>query len=144
MAAKYPSLYADIRPATNGTTRGFNVTCTATLRPLGFVWWHVESGTVVQWHFRTDTTTGVRTTERNAVQALRDLANGALRLPLGDDARPAAPRAPRAPRAPAPRPEPKAPAAPEPKAAPAAPRIIWNDAAPAADITAALRDRFRR
>jgi len=79
----FPSLYARLTAARIGDRSGFNVKCTATLRDLGVVFW-TTSGSTVAWHYRTPAgETGERNTKRNAVQALRDLANGA-RLPIVD------------------------------------------------------------
>jgi hypothetical protein len=130
---KYPALYAALEPDEVNGRRGFTVRCTATRRALGFIWWEVTTGTTVCWHWRTGQFFGERTTERNAVQALRDVSNASAQrpLPLGDDS-------------PAPTPARKvreahtAPqAAPAPTPAAPARRVVWNDE-PEADITAAL------
>jgi hypothetical protein len=125
----FPALYAALEPADDHGRRGFTVRCTATRAALGFVWWEVVTGTTVVWHFRSGDTSGERTTQRNAVQALRDLANGhPFALPDAATLPTPARRAP-APRASSP--------APAPVPAPAR-RVVWDDALPAFDVTAAI------
>lgn len=69
---KYPSLYAALEVADRDGQRGSVVRCSATLQDLGFVFWTC-AGSVVTWHWRrADGQHGDTTTERNAVQALRD------------------------------------------------------------------------
>jgi len=95
---KYPSLYAALEPHTaEDGRRGHLVRCTATRVELGFVWWSCNGSNVVTWHWRTLGRVGERTTQRNAVQALRDIANNAPGLPLSDedDDPPARPETPR-------------------------------------------------
>jgi hypothetical protein len=102
----YPSLYAALEPHTaEDGRRGHLVRCTATRVELGFVWWSCNASNVVTWHWRTLGRVGERTTQRNAVQALRDIANNAPGLPFSeDDDEPVAPERaggeepPRAPR----------------------------------------------
>ena len=75
MTAKYPSLFAALEVADRDGQRGSVVRCTATLRELGFVFWRADKvAKVVTWHWRApDGQHGTTTTERNAVQRLRDL-----------------------------------------------------------------------
>src|SRR5262245_29582139 len=87
---KYPSLYAALDVADRDGRRGAVVRCSATLVELGFIYWTFDSASQrVTWHYRsTDGTTGETTTERNAVQRLRDLS-GQQRFavrPQDDDA----------------------------------------------------------
>lgn len=169
MKAKYPSLYADLEPETlPDGTRGATVRCTASRKALGFVWWTHDGSTrsdATQWHYRIGAETGVRNTERNAVLALRDFANGhGQRLPFGDredsnqfPTRPprAAPRTDPAQRftVPAGRSDPKPVARPAPviptsihwgtpiAAAPATPIDWGTPVAPATPGTSTLTDR---
>lgn len=139
----YPSLFAALEPQTAADgTRGSRVRCTATQRELGFVWWSAD-GNHVTWHWRTGTTGGVRSTKRNAVQALRDVSNAARvyggRVPL--DEREPEPEAPTTTSAPAARPARVAPAPVVPKPAQ---QIVWDDAAPAFDLSAALAASFKK
>ena len=136
--AKYPSLYADVEPASSPDGhRGSTVRCTATRRELGFVWWSHRPGTGVTWHYRCGTVTGDRNTERNAVQALRDLSNGASARPLPEGRE-------ELPTAVSPQPvERAARAVPDPPPpAPVPQQIVWGDSAP--DLTSAVADAFRR
>jgi hypothetical protein len=140
---KYPALYAALEPDDVNGRRGFTVRCTATRRAIGFIWWTCDSGTTVVWHFRTGDHSGQRTTERNAVQALRDISNGqgAFDLPPADDAvaptRPA-PQARRVFAMPAST-EPE----PEPVLRPAASRrIVWGEQLP--NLTAAIAAAFEK
>lgn len=144
MKIKYPSLYATTEPATaTDGMRGSVVRCTATRRALGFVWWSEEGGRV-SWNFRRtdeDALRGTRNTERNAVQALRDLSNGTtLALPLLPllDIEDRAHTFDREPLA-------RVPSVVAPVVAPAhAGRIVWNDAAPAFDLSAAIAAGLKR
>lgn len=132
----FHSLFARLT-VLHGPRHGFDVTCTATNRQLGVVFWTVNSGTFVTWHFQTPTgDTGIATTKRGAVQVLRDRADGRLSL-LDDDgpddrldfdtrdregeaAPPAAPRV--APR-----------------------HVVWGDATTAvADLTGAIAAALKR
>jgi hypothetical protein len=135
----YPSLYAALNPATlEGGHRGSRVRCTATQRELGDIWW-TAAGSTVTWHWRTGEAFGERTTERNAVQALRDVANARAgrmalpRRPVEDDTppveRPARAARPSAPE----RTAPPAPSAPTPVK-----RIEWGTGGGTFDVTAAM------
>jgi hypothetical protein len=129
----FPALYAALEPADDHGRRGFTVRCTATRATLGFVWWEVLTGTTVAWHFRSGDTSGERTTQRNAVQALRDLANGhPFAMPVAATL-PTPTRRATAPRAPSP--------APAPAPAPTR-RVLWDDALPAFDVRAAVAAGF--
>jgi hypothetical protein len=89
---KYPSLYAALEVSEHDGQRGSSVRCSATLQPLGFVFWTVPGGIVVQWHWRTpDGQHGDASTERNAVQALRDRHKLTLHGPADAPARPTRP-----------------------------------------------------
>ena len=86
---KYPSLYAALEVSERDGQRGSTVRCSATLHVLGFVFWTVPVGVVVRWHWRTpDGQHGDASTERNAVQALRDRHKLTLRAPADAPARP--------------------------------------------------------
>jgi hypothetical protein len=130
----FPALYARLEPSNSNT---YTVTCTATLQPLGRVWWICEKGTDVWWHFATaaDDARGIVSTQRNAVARLRELANGKRQrpLPMGEDAPAPAPIRRATPR-PAARPEPVDP--------PPAP-IVWPSG-PSVDLTQAVGDALRR
>lgn len=134
------------------------VVCTATLRPLGTVKW-VTVGHNVTWRFTVAGTdeTGVRTTQRAAVQALRDAANKRAQhpLPLGpDDEQPIAERAAaRIARARAQRDEQPDDEQPDEQSAPAAApaqriaptsRVTWGTATDVADLTSAIQRSFDR
>lgn len=130
---KYPSLYAALEPDEVNGRRGFTVRCTATRRAIGFIWWTVTGGTAVTWHWRTGDHFGERNTERNAVQALRDVSNLAGRLPFsGVDDTPVPSVRRSAPVT--------TPATPAP--APAARRIVWADEP--ADLNAAIASAFAK
>jgi hypothetical protein len=144
----YPSLYAALTPDTVNGRRGSTVRCTASLRDIGFIWWSAD-GSTVTWHWRTGEYFGERTTERNAVQALRDVANAmsGRTLPRGPDdtdtttrattSRATTRRAPADAVAPAPAPKALAPQAP-------ARRVVWGDEAHQPDLAAAIAAAFRQ
>src|SRR6185295_7311851 len=108
----FQSLFARLTPSRHD---GFTVTCTATQRVLGEVFW-TASGSTVTWSFRATTgAVGDRSTKRGAVQSLRDVANGITGHPLlpFDAVAPAprpAPAARQVTALPAPATTPKAPA----------------------------------
>jgi len=87
MNADYPSLRATLKSC--GPTR-FTVTDSLTHRALGFVWWSAKGtskGQSIVWHWIVEGPNGgagKTNTQRNAVQALRDLANGQRPLDLCD------------------------------------------------------------
>jgi hypothetical protein len=140
---KYPSLYAALEPHTaEDGRRGHLVRCTATRTELGFVWWSCNAGNVVTWHWRTLGRVGERTTQRNAVQALRDIANNAPGLPLSDDGDEPEPQEQTA------RPAPPRRVFHLPSESPApAKHIVWAERpvdVNVPDLTAAIADALRR
>jgi len=140
---KYPSLYAALEPSTAPDgKRGATVRCTATRRELGFVWWSSTATNGVVWNWRTGENFGERNTERNAVQALRDISNLSSGLPFSASPDPTPAPAPR--RTPSPASAPVA--APTASSAPAR-RVVWDDEqAPGLTdaIAAALRARGQK
>jgi hypothetical protein len=129
----FPSLYARVEP--DG-----GVKCTATLGALGRVWWTCDAANVITWHYVSLRfgTKGDRTTQRAAVQALRDAANATMRLPLGpaddDDSTTTSAPAAAAPAAATPRPVVLAPSQ----------RIAWGTASDVGDLTNAIQRAFDR
>lgn len=150
---KYPSLFVSLEPSTGADgSRGSLVRSSTSRAALGFVWWSTSTGTVVTWHFRTATggreTSGTRTTERNAVQALCDIAHGRTAFDFEDrsdaptaDAPVFSPaRRERVERVPLTKSERAPSTAPVVVVAPVVAKrsIVWNDSAPAFDVTAAI------
>lgn len=154
MKTTWPELGATLASHTVKTARGaymagFLVRCLGSRKELGYIW---TAGTVWCWQTPSGENHGERSTQRKAIEVLRDahdLARGGARLPfdiptptdadildawrsVGPLPRLGSPMRPQAP-------TPRASASPTPAPA-AAPvkKIVWNDAAPAFDVSAAI------
>ena len=133
----FPSLFARL---TSVRHNAFTVTCTATQRVIGEVFW-TATGSTVTWTFRAATTgeSGDRSTKRGAIQSLRDIANGEGMsfLPFEDVAPTPTPRSRPAVERQVAAPARQAPATPAPAATPVSQKVQWGDYATRTDINVA-------